>query len=433
LRGTVGGGRGRPAGPLRRGGGQPERGLAEAETAEEEQRKLLADVDELNSAIERAGVDRGDLLAAATAARERLTQVAARVDAARAEYPSVAARLSDFECRCSVGQQLIAAQRAAATSVGTESRLRATLTDVLERNRFASAEDAVSANLDSADADALANRIASHDAAVTAVTMILAAPELQDLPDEPVDITVAGQAMERLQGDLKTADDALSFARPILELMDGAADEVRSITRELVAVTSRYEMVARLAASVRGDAPNTMNMELEAFVLAAELEDIVRAANLRLRTMTSGRYELQHSDALARYRASSGLSLKVLDSHTGEARSPESLSGGEKFQASLALALGLAEVVTSRAGGMRLDTLFIDEGFGSLDSNTLETTMATLDSLREGGRTVGLISHVEALRETVPAQLNVKVVAGGWSVIDQPGQRENRTAASTVA
>ena len=405
----------------------------EAETAEEEQRKLLADLDELNSGIERAGVDRGELLAAATAARERLTQVAARVDAARAEYPSVAARLSDLESRCSVGQQLIAAQRAAAASAGTESRLRATLTDVLERNQFATADDALSANLDSAVADALANRIAAHDAAVTAVTMILAAPELQDLPDEPVDITAAGEAAQRIQGDLTTADEALSSARPILELMHGAADEMQSTTREFVAVTSRYEMVARLAASVRGDAPNTMNMELEAFVLAAELEDIVRAANLRLRTMTSGRYELQHSDALARYRASSGLSLKVLDAHTGEARSPESLSGGEKFQASLALALGLAEVVTGRAGGMRLDTLFIDEGFGSLDSNTLETTMATLDSLREGGRTVGLISHVEALRETVPAQLNVKVVAGGWSVIDQPGQPENRVAASRVA
>jgi len=95
------------------------------------------------------------------------------------------------------------------------------------------------------------------------------------------------------------------------------------------------------------------------------------------------------------------------------------LSGGEKFQASLALALGLAEVVTSRAGGLRLDTLFIDEGFGSLDPDTLETTMATLDNLKEGGRTIGLISHVEAMKESIPAQLFVDVTPGGWSTIRQ--------------
>ena len=346
---------------------------------------------------------------------------------ARAEFASVAARLADVESRCSTGQRLLTAHQAVRVAGETESRQRTVMTDVLDRNGFATADDVLGANLADADAASLAARITGHDAAVTAVAMMLANPELQDLPDEPVDLGVTAEAKQRVEDDLKAADEALASARPVLDLMHGAADEMVAVTRELTALRARHEALARLAASVRGEAPNTMNMELEAFVLAAELEDIVRAANARLRTMTSGRYELQHSDARARYNASSGLSLKVLDAHTGEARLPESLSGGEKFQASLALALGLAEVVTSRAGGMRLDTLFIDEGFGSLDSATLDTTMATLDSLREGGRTVGLISHVEALRETVPAQLNVRVVAGGWSIIDQPGRPSEGT------
>jgi exonuclease SbcC len=123
--------------------------------------------------------------------------------------------------------------------------------------------------------------------------------------------------------------------------------------------------------------------------------------------------------AIEKNRGKWGLGLEVLDSHTGGVRGPDSLSGGEKFQASLALALGLAEVVTNRAGGMRLDTLFIDEGFGSLDAETLDVTMATLDNLREGGRTVGLISHVASMKESIPAQLSVEKVPGGWSVIRQ--------------
>ena len=178
-------------------------------------------------------------------------------------------------------------------------------------------------------------------------------------------------------------------------------------------------MIARLANTVAGRAPNTHRMTLESFVLAAELEEIVEAANLRLDDMSSGRYRLQHSDALAARGASSGLGLSIMDAHTGLARPAQSLSGGETFLASLALALGLAEVVTARAGGVRLDTLFIDEGFGSLDDDTLELAMRTLDELRQGGRTVGLISHVAAMKEQLPAQLAVEATPQGPSVIRQ--------------
>ena len=150
----------------------------------------------------------------------------------------------------------------------------------------------------------------------------------------------------------------------------------------------------------------------------AELEEIVGAANVRLAEMSDNRYALQHSDALARRRGASGLGIEVFDAYSGRSRAPHTLSGGETFLASLALALGLAEVVTNRAGGIRLDTLFIDEGFGSLDAETLETAMRTLDELRQGGRTVGVISHVEAMQEQIPAQLTVRALPNGPSLIE---------------
>jgi exonuclease SbcC len=177
--------------------------------------------------------------------------------------------------------------------------------------------------------------------------------------------------------------------------------------------------VARLADTVAGRAPNTRRMALETFVLAAELEEIVDAANLRLDHMSAGRYRLQHTDALAARGAASGLGLEVMDAFTGQCRPPQSLSGGETFLASLALALGLAEVVTARAGGIRLDTLFIDEGFGSLDDETLDLAMRTLDELRQGGRTVGVISHVGSMKDQLPAQVRVTATPRGPSIIRQ--------------
>jgi exonuclease SbcC len=169
---------------------------------------------------------------------------------------------------------------------------------------------------------------------------------------------------------------------------------------------------------MQGDEPNTKRMRLETYVLAAQLEEIVVAANVRLRTMTSGRYTLEHDDSRVKGGARSGLGLAIRDEFTGRARPTHSRSGGETFLASLALALGLAEVVTGQAGGITLDTLFVDEGFGSLDSETLETAMSTLDTLRAGGRTIGLISHVDSMKEQIPATLRISVTDQGYSRIE---------------
>nr|WP_233614188.1 SbcC/MukB-like Walker B domain-containing protein [Leucobacter edaphi] len=137
--------------------------------------------------------------------------------------------------------------------------------------------------------------------------------------------------------------------------------------------------------------------------------------------MVGGRYRLLHDDGLRSRGRQSGLGLAVLDEYTGRERSTDSLSGGETFLASLALALGLADVVTAETGGIRLDTLFIDEGFGTLDPDALDQALATLDALREGGRTVALISHVAELRERLPAQLEVIVDDRGVSSLRGEG------------
>ena len=148
-------------------------------------------------------------------------------------------------------------------------------------------------------------------------------------------------------------------------------------------------------------------MSLRAYVLAARLEEVAIAATARLRRMSDDRFSFVHNDDAERRGKRGGLGLDVLDDYSGAVRSAKTLSGGETFLASLALALGLADVVAAETGGALLDTLFVDEGFGMLDADTLDEVMDTLDELRAGGRVVGLVSHVEELRQRIPTRLRV--------------------------
>ena len=142
-------------------------------------------------------------------------------------------------------------------------------------------------------------------------------------------------------------------------------------------------------------------------MLSAYLAEICAHANQRLDLMTSGRYALRLTDAGGRGGRNAGLNLRVHDAFTGEEREVTSLSGGETFQASLALALGVADTVQAHSGGVHLDALFVDEGFGSLDPDNLQLAMDELDRLREGGRLIGVISHVAALRERIRCGIEV--------------------------
>jgi len=168
------------------------------------------------------------------------------------------------------------------------------------------------------------------------------------------------------------------------------------------------ERTTRVAALCDGQGPGRIG--LETWVLAGELEQVTEAANVHLARMTAGRYQLLRTDDAGHRAKQAGLDLTVLDSHTGRARPPATLSGGEQFQASLALALGLADVVSAGgvASGRRFEALFVDEGFGSLDPEALDQAVDALHQIHAAGRMVGVITHVEAMKQQLPTGIEVR-------------------------
>ncbi|MDN3059815.1 SbcC/MukB-like Walker B domain-containing protein [Streptomyces sp. SRF1] len=220
------------------------------------------------------------------------------------------------------------------------------------------------------------------------------------------------------QPDLKNA-----AAQPPADLEHAVADLEKATTAHSSATAAETQATDRVAAPAvdhvhgltsGGSLSNRLRMQLESYVLAARLEDVVEAANTRLTRMSHHRFTLVHSDERAARGAKSGLGLKVLDTWNGHQRHTDTLSGGESFYVSLSLALGLADVVTAEAGGQALDTLFIDEGFGTLDDDTLHQV---LDSLRDHDRTVGVISHVAEMRRRITQRLHVRKSPVGSTLV----------------
>lgn len=187
--------------------------------------------------------------------------------------------------------------------------------------------------------------------------------------------------------------------------LQGWLAKLEQLGRSAVQIEKGYSVVGRLAEVANG--ANEYKLTFQRFVLGALLDDVAVAANGRLKTMSRGRYYLQRTMDRAHKRAAGGLDLEVFDNYTGLARPVGTLSGGETFLASLALALGLADVVQSYAGGMHLDTILVDEGFGTLDPESLDVAIKALIDLQRGGRLVGIISHVPELRERIDARLEV--------------------------
>ncbi len=422
----------------RAGGTGPE----EAEAACDAARAAREAAEERVATAERLAAERAGLAAAdadAAAGREALVAEAAqgrqdaalatqrahalraRVDAARGDAATVAERRDDAERRRellraltdSAADSVVRAEVLSGAAAHRDERLAASI--------FDDAGDARAALRPADERAAMEARVRAHDDAERSARQRLLELELVlvDQPEQPADLEPVQAELALARARVTAAAAAAAEASALLTRLRDLAERADAAHRAIADTAARAAVVGRLAHTVAGRAPNTRRMTLETFVLAAELEEIVAAANLRLADMSAGRYRLQHSDALAARGAASGLGLEVLDSYTGQARPPQSLSGGETFLASLALALGLAEVVTARAGGIRLDTLFIDEGFGSLDDDTLELAMRALDELRQGGRTVGVISHVAAMKEQLPAQLVVEAGPQGASVIRQ--------------
>lgn len=234
------------------------------------------------------------------------------------------------------------------------------------------------------------------------------------------------EALRRAETRLAEAQTAEHAARTAVAKCERLHGEFRATLPALRRDRAKSDLLGELQRTARGSgSENRLRMSLHRYVLAGRLEQVAAAASERLDVMSDGRFSLEHTDALAARGAASGLGLEVMDAWTGQRRDPATLSGGESFMASLALALGLADVVQHETGGVDIETLFVDEGFGTLDEQTLEQVMEAIEGLRAGGRTVGLVSHVPELKQRIPAQIRVtkgrsgstlEVVAGGAAI-----------------
>ena len=281
---------------------------------------------------------------------------------------------------------------------------------------FAGADDAMAAFLDPAAISALAQETSAHESRVAALREVLGEPGADDdSPLPPISLTEAEheEALALLGAARSHADSASARVSRLSELAGSLDDAVA----RWLPLRDELDLTDRLAAFVEGrSSDNRLQMRLSAYVLAYRLTQVVAAANARLARMSDRRYSLEHTGRRGAGETRGGLSLLVRDDWSGESRDPATLSGGETFVVSLALALGLADVITHEAGGADLDTLFVDEGFGSLDADTLDDVMDTLDSLRDGGRVVGVVSHVAEMRDRIPTRLTVTKSRRGSTV-----------------
>ena len=256
--------------------------------------------------------------------------------------------------------------------------------------------------------------VAAAEAAVEALTAQQTAAQ-KELPARSAEELTAQQT------ELTAAREALRSREKQLsaQLLPNrkTAAQYRAAAEARQTLESRWQWVSALAATAGGTLTSKQKIKLEAYIQMNYLDRILRYANTRLMQMTAGQYELERIGA-ENQRSQSGLDLGVIDHYNGTRRSVKTLSGGESFKASLALALGLSDEVQSSAGGIRLDTLFLDEGFGSLDEESLELAIRVLSGLTEGDRLVGIISHVGALKDRIDRQVVVHKARTGGSTVE---------------
>ncbi|ALG06615.1 AAA family ATPase [Kibdelosporangium phytohabitans] len=391
---------------------------AELAAKREPQSRLVGELDRRSASISAELSAAKQELASLRTEREQLGKTVEmrqkRLDPARGEYADVRLRREHVLLSAAAVTELLSAR---GQREQLSKRLTAQQTEVHEAAisaGFAEVADALEAARDElrlADLDRMISSLENKEAAARAA---LAEPDLADIdPETSVDL-------EELAASLARAREVADAEVAVLREAERRSRDVRALATRLRAewaalqpVEAEYADLAALTDVVNGRGQNSRRMSLRSYVLAARLEEVAVAATARLSRMSQGRYSFVHSDARGSHGTRGGLGLDVLDDYSGKIRPAKTLSGGESFLASLALALGLADVVAAETGGALLDTLFVDEGFGTLDADTLDEVMDTLDELRAGGRVVGLVSHVEELRQRIPVRLRVRKARSG--------------------
>jgi len=345
----------------------------------------VTDVDALTRQLAQARKRRDEMEAAFEAAKERQT---------RSEQALLSSQRAVADCEAEAEKSAEAARTATAD-----------LDRALAAQGFDSAAQALAARRSAAAMRELDEALSRYDAAVHASAERLARAEASaagiaapDLDAQTQQAAAARNALEQVVAERARMAEAARAHRQALAALTAAHEKV-------VALEAEYATVGRVSDVASGR--NPAGISLLRFVLGALLDDVLAAASQRLRRMSHQRFALTRSGERRDRRTSGGLDLEVFDSHTGTCRPVATLSGGESFLASLSLALGLADVVQAYSGGIHLETMFVDEGFGTLDPEALDQAMSALEELQAGGRLVGIISHVPELKERVQARLEV--------------------------
>ena len=388
--------------------------------------KTLAGADETAAAL---AAEDGRLAEAAAHRAARLTELRDAVEAARGDAETLDTRRDQVTAARRVLAALAAAQdedaRARAVADETGQALAATLAE----QHFDDVDAARAARLEETDAAARTAAVQEWDAERARLAELEASePVRRGRALAEAGVEPPTEEQTRAVAEALAAAEAASSSRATAV---GRLDSlVATVRRQSAALTEVLERSAGLIAEhtrvrglldlVRGGGENLLKMPLTSYVLAGRLEEVAAAATERLLAMTDQRYSIEYSDAVGG-RGNKGLELVIRDHYVDETRHPATLSGGETFMASLALALGLADTVQAEAGGIELDTLFVDEGFGSLDADTLDDVLDVVDTLRTGGRTVGLVSHVERMRQEIGVRLEVRKDRRGSSLAVHDG------------
>src|SRR5699024_5426043 len=229
-----------------------------------------------------------------------------------------------------------------------------------------------------------------------------------------MDMTTIDEEIKSIQNNKKELEDKLRDLHAIIDGNQTVLKNVENLNIEFKEIEEEYKVVGELAALANGK--TAPYVSFERYILASYFDDIIEAANIRLEKMTGDRFSLIRKTSKSKGAGQIGLELEIYDNYTDSSRDVSSLAGGESFKASLSLALGLSDIVQSNAGGVSLDTMFVDEGFGTLDPQSLDNAIDSLLELQRGGRLVGIISHVEELKERIDAKLEVTATSKGSKV-----------------
>ncbi|HEX4472645.1 MAG TPA: SMC family ATPase [Nocardioides sp.] len=328
---------------------------------------------------------------------------------ARGEHPELRSAVEALSAR----KDLVRAVRADTGGLDSARASYAEALSALESAAleagFSTGAEARQAQLGTEALSALEAQVDERRALLTAARQILDEPDAWELLTTPEPQVTAIEAAAEAAAEAREGCRAgAQAAARTAERVHRLGDELESALADWAPLREELALATRVASFADGKAPdNRLQMRLSAYVLAHRLSQVVAAANARLAGMSDRRYSLEHVGRRGAGERRGGLSLVVRDDWSGESRDPATLSGGETFVVSLALALGLADVVAHEAGGIDLQTLCVDEGVGALDAETLDDVLDILDTLRENGRAVGVVSHVAEMRDRIPTQLVV--------------------------